>query len=138
MRRIWIMCGAVLALLSGCGSGSPEASVARKLADQFYQAQLQGNIDRALTYYSPSRTPEEWRALLDNTHRQLGELKAYHFKRQEVNTAMSGRFYVFEYNTEYANAKAVSETLTLFNKVNDKETKIVSHVITAEGFRPIM
>lgn len=126
------------AVLAGCTIGSPGSDVAQKAADNFYQAQQQGDLETALGFYSDKRTPEEWRAYLEHIQNELGTVKDYSLKHTEVNTVLSGRFYIFDYQVNYSSGKGARETLTLFDSVEaDDKPLIVSHMILADGFKPL-
>ncbi len=125
-------------LLSACSIGSPDASTVQKVADQFFLAQQQQDFDTAVKFYSDNRSPEAWRSHLENISGSLGNIESYQFKRMEVNTVLSGRLYIFEYEVSYSSGKNAKETLTLFDTVeSDDVTGIVSHVISADGFKPL-
>lgn len=122
-------------VLSGCSVGSPEVGVAQKVADSFYQAQQQQELEKALSLYSDARVPEEWRTHLENLNRSLGTVQSYSLKNVEVNTVLSGRLYLFDYQVNYSSGKGAAETLTLFDSVEpDDEPRIASHTVAAEGF----
>ncbi len=129
---------ALVALTLGCAKSDPPPDVARKLADEFYQALLAGDIDKALTYCSPKRSPEEWRAHFEYTREKLGDVVEVTYKREEVNTTLRGRFFIFDYLVKYSGGTTASETLTLFHKVDEDGTFVVSHHINAEGFRSML
>ena len=110
MRRlapwlVWVL------LLSACSVGSPDAETVRKIVDQFYQAQQQQDMDAALKFFSDDRSPETWRLHLQNISKSLGKVERYEFKRVEVNTVFSGRFYIFEYQVAYSSGTDAKETI---------------------------
>lgn len=129
----------LLALLIGaCSMGSPDINVAQKVVEGFYQAQQQQDLEKALTFYSSKRTPEEWRAHLQHLRDALGSVQSYSLKHTEVNTVLSGRFYIFEYQVNYSSGKGAKETLTLFDSVEVDDTPLIaSHAIMADGFSPL-
>jgi hypothetical protein len=125
-------------LVTACSIGSPETEVAQKAVDGFYQAQQQQDLEKALTFYSNKRTPEEWRSHLQHLRDALGSVQGYSLKHTEVNTVLSGRFYIFEYQVNYSSGKGAKETLTLFDSVEADDTPLIaSHAIMAEGFNPL-
>lgn len=135
--RIGLM--SLLALLvTACSIGSPGTDVAQKAVDGFYQAQQQQDMESALKYFSDKRAPEEWRSHLEHLRDSLGNVQNSSLKHTEVNTVLSGRFYIFEYQVNYSSGKGAKETLTLFDSVDEKDTPLIaSHVIMAEGFKPL-
>ena len=138
-REIRVGLMSLLALLvTACSVGSPGVNVAQKAADGFYQAQQQKDLEKALTFYSDKRTPEEWRSHLENVRDSLGNVQSYALKHTEVNTVLIGRFYIFEYQVNYSSGKGARETLTLFDSVDENDTPLIaSHIISAEGFKPL-
>lgn len=128
--------GILLALLvSGCSVGSPGVEVAQTAVDGFYQAQQQQDMAKALGFFSDKRTPEEWRSHLEHLHDALGMVQSYTQKGVEVNTVLSGRFYIFDYQVNYSSGKGAKETLTLFDSVDEGDAPLIaSHTIMAEGF----
>lgn len=130
----------LLLSLSACTIGSPGADVVKQRVEQFYQAQQQQDLEVALGFYSPSEklSIEAWRSHLEHVSESLGKVETHEFKRMEVNTVLSGRFYIFEYQVSYDSGKSAKETLTLFVTVEtDDVPGIVAHVIMAEGYRPL-
>ncbi len=121
----------------GCAKSDPPPNVAKAKADAFYEALQQQKWDEALSYCSPKRTQEEWRGILEHARNRLGTVTAVQFKRQEVNTTLRGRFFIFEYQVEYSGGVQAAETLTLFHKVDEEGTYIVSYKIAADGYSSI-
>lgn len=135
LRNSWLV---LVLALSACSVGSPDADVVQKVVDQFYQTQQQQDIDSAVKFYSDKRSPDAWRSHLENIADSLGKVETYQFKLVEVNTVLSGRFYIFEYEVLYSSGKNAKEILTLYNTVeSDDVTTIVAHVISADGYRPL-
>lgn len=135
LRNSWLV---LVLALSACSMGSPDADVVQKMVDQFYQTQQQQDIDSAVKYYSDKRSPDAWRSHLENIADSLGKVETYQFKRMEVNTVLSGRFYIFEYEVSYSSGKNAKETLSLYDTVeSDDVTSIVAHVINADGYQPL-
>ena len=135
---VGVMSLLLVLLVSGCSMGSPDINVAQKAVDGYYQAQQQQDLDKALTFYSDKRSPEEWRAHLEHLRDSLGTVQGYSLKHTEVNTVLSGRFYIFEYQVNYSSGKGAKETLTLFDSVEAEDTPLIaSHAIMAEGFNPL-
>ncbi len=135
------LCG-VLALctvlLAGCTIGSPEESVAHQTVESFYQAIQQQDIDKALAYCSGNRSPEQWRSHFEHVQKSLGKVVSYTLDATEVNTVLSGRYYILEYLVTYDSGEVVEEIITLFDTVEtDDMPLIVSHVISADGYRPL-
>ena len=133
---------AVLALLwlplMGCSIGSPEGEEIAVLVEEFYQAQQAGDIEKLLPFYAGGRAPEQWRMQLEHVQKQLGKVATYQLKKHEINTVLSGRYYIFEYQVTYDSGAQAKEIVTLFDTVeaNDK-TSVVAHNISAEGFRSL-
>ncbi len=124
--------------VSACAIGSPGVEVVQKMADGFYQAQQQQDMEKALSFYSDKRVVQEWRAHLEHLAATLGTVQSYSLKNTEVNTVLSGRFYIFDYQVNYSSGKGAAETLTLFDSIEEDDApKIVSHAIAAEGFSPL-
>lgn len=124
--------------LAGCSIGSPPGDVAQQSADGFFQAQQQQDMEKALSFYSDKRLPEEWRAHLERVRDTLGTVQSYTLKNSEVNTVLSGRFYIFDYQVSYSSGKGAKETLTLFDSVEAEDKPLIaSHTISADGFTPL-
>lgn len=125
-------------LLSACTVGSPGADAGRQVAERYYQAMQKQDMGAALGFFSDNRAPEAWRSHLENIADSLGDVERFEYRRKEVNTVFSGRYYIFEYQVNYDSGRNAKETLTLFDSVeSDDQPRIVSHVITAEGFEPL-
>ncbi len=126
-------------LLSACTVGSPGAEAGRQVAERYYQAMQKQDLDAALGFFSDNRTPEAWRSHLENIAASLGSVERFEYKREEINTVFSGRYYIFEYQVNYDSGRNAKETLTLFDSVeSDDKPRIASHVIAAEGFEPLL
>jgi len=122
-------------LVSGCSMGSPNASVVQVIADKFYKAQQQQNLDEALGYFSDKRSAEDWRTHLTHIADNLGKVESFEYKGVETNTMLSGRLYIFDYQVAYSSGKQAKETLTLFDTLEEDDTAaIVSHMVMAEGY----
>ena len=136
-KRLWVVL-AVCVAMAGCSIGSPDEGVARTTADAVYQAIQQGNIEGALPNFATTRAPEQWQAHLEHVEKQLGKVESFTFKLVEVNTVLSGRYYIIEYLVGYSSGKTAHETLTLFDSVETGDMPlIVSHVISADGYKPL-
>ncbi len=135
LRRLAVVVMTVMAL--GCAKSDPPPNVAKAKADAFYQALQQENFDEALNYCSPKRTEAEWLGILEHAREKLGTVTTVEFKRQEVNTTLRGRFFIFEYQVKYSGGTQAAETLTLFHKVDEEGTYIVSYKISADGYSSI-
>lgn len=129
---------AVLFLLTACSMGSPTGDVVAKEVEGFYKARQQQDVDLALGYYSNKRPLEDWRHHLEHTVSKLGNVESYEQKGMEVNTVLSGRFYIFDYQVKYSSGTDAKETLTFFDTVKeDDKFGIVAHVISADGYRQL-
>ncbi len=128
----------LMLLLSACSIGSPTGEVVEKEVEEFYKVRQQQNVDLALGYYSNKRSAEEWRAHYEHIVSNLGHVESYRKIRMEVNTVLSGRFYIFDYQVKYISGAEAKETLTFLDTVEeDDKFGIVAHVIAAEGYRPL-
>lgn len=125
---------AVVLMTLGCAKSDPPPNVAREIADKFYLALQQQDIEKALTYCSPKVAAEQWRLHLEQIQKELGDVVKVKFKRQEVNTTLRGRFFIFDYQIDYSGGKSASEILTLFHKVDEDGTYVVSYTISAENY----
>lgn len=137
IKRYWFL---LILGLSACSIGSPDAEVAKQRVEQYFQAQQQQNLEAALGFYSSSekRSIDNWRSHLEHVSKSLGKVEHHEFKRMEVNTVLSGRFYIFEYQVSYDSGKSAKETLTMYDTVeSDDVPGIVAHVILAEGYKPL-
>ncbi len=130
--------GVTALLLSACTIGSPDESVAAKTTQSFYKALQAGDFESALKACSDKRSPEQWRLHLDHVKENLGTVKTFKPLVTEVNTVLSGRYYILEFFVVYDSGKEAKETITLFDSVDtDDMPLIVSHVISADGYRPL-
>jgi hypothetical protein len=137
MKKLVALLSVAWIFLTGCSIGSPEGDEVAKLADQLYHDQQAGDIDKLLSYYAGGRSPEQWRLELEHVQEKLGKVKSYQLKHSEVNTVLSGRYYIFEYQVTYDSGKQAKETVTFFDTVEaDDRPAVVAHAISAEGFRP--
>lgn len=129
------LAGVFMALLVACGSGNPDTNVAQQVVEDFYQAHLSKDDNKVLGLYSSKRSLDERKSYVEQLHKTLGQLKSYRIKRNEVNTVLRGRYYIFDIQAEYDQVGLVQETLTIFNEVGSKETAIVAHNISGEKVR---
>lgn len=128
---------AIVALSSACSIKSPPLDAAQTVAEQFFAARMAGDTATALSHYSTKRPAETWQAHLDHIESSLGTLLSSELKGTEVNTVLSGRYYIFDYTTRYSGGANARETLTIFNKVDEEQTTIVAHDVSADGFQPL-
>lgn len=125
---------ATCSVMFACNSGEPPPADAKIIAENFYQALVQKDLDTAQSFLSPKRLPEEWRSKLEHAQRELGDVVSYSFRREEINTVLRGRFFIFEYQVKYSGGETAAETMTLLHKVDEEGLFIVSRVISANGF----
>lgn len=141
-RSCLLMAVLVVGLTSACGlPGNPDA--AGSFAGEYFEAIRVGDLDKAMTFYSPdfykysdqSPSQDDWRKLLLKAHDELGELREYRLTEMEVNVYAgtgkpSGTYYTLVYVATYAN-HSVIEALTLFTPFggNDQSPKIIGHTI---------
>ena len=130
--RVLMVVAMVMTL--GCAKSDPPANIAKEIADKFYLALQQNDMEKALTYCSPKVSADQWRLHLDQVRKDLGDVVKVKFKRQEVNTTLRGRFFIFDYQVDYSGGKSASEILTLFHKVDEDGTYVVSYTISAENY----
>ncbi len=134
--RLWFVLAVIF--LSACTIGSPDESVAYKQVEAFYGAVQNNDVPGALKYCSDKRTPEQWQLHLEHVKKSLGDVTKYEMINTEVNTVLSGRFYILEFLVTYSKGEVSKETITLFDTVEtDDMPMIVSHVISANGYRPL-
>ncbi len=127
-----------LLLLVGCSIGSPAGDVVEKEVDNFFKARQQQDVDAVLAYYSTKRSPEEWRSGYEDVLSNLGHVESYRKIRVEVNTVLSGRFYIFDYQVKYKSGIEAKETLTLFDTIEkDDAFSIVAHVVIADSYQKV-
>ncbi len=124
----------LLFALSACDVGSPDQSVTDEIVAAYYQAMIAGDIDQAQTYFSTQRLPEEWSSHLQDLKQQMGGIKSFKIKNTEINTMLRGRLYTYDVSVQYDKGPA-AEVVSLFNAVDSDETSIVSHTISADGYR---
>ncbi len=139
MRKIVVLCSLLwVSLVGGCSIGSPSGEEIAVLVDEFYTARQAGDIETVLSYYDGGRSPDQWRAYLEHLHEGLGKVKSYQLKNHEINTVLSGRYYIFDYQVTYDSGKQAKETITFFDTVEaDDKTSVAAHSILAEGFRTL-
>jgi len=137
-KQLSVLLSVCMILLAGCTIGSPEESVAHKTVEEFYQAINQQDVDKALAYFSSDRSPEQWRSHLEHVQKSLGEIEKFTLRTTEVNTVLSGRYYILEYVVTYDSGKVANEVVVLFDTVEtDDMPLIVSRVISADGYQPL-
>ena len=123
-------------MLAACSIGSPTGEVVEKEVEGFYKARQEQNVDLVLGYYSNKRSAEEWQTHVEHVASSLGQVESFRKIRMEVNTVLSGRFYIFDYQVKYTSGKDALETVTFFDTVKeDDKFGIVAHVISADGYR---
>ncbi len=128
----------LMLFLAACSIGSPTGEVVEKEAEEFYKARQQQNVDLALGYYSNKRSSEDWRSHYEHIVSNLGHVESFRKIRMEVNTVLSGRFYIFDYQVKYNSGAEAKETLTFLDTVEEGDKfGIVAHVISADDYRPL-
>jgi len=130
---------AFILMLAACSIGSPTGEVVEKEVEGFYKARQEQNVDLVLGYFSNTRSAEEWRSHVEHVTSSLGQVESFRKIRLEVNTVLSGRFYIFDYQVKYTSGKDALETITFFDTVKeDDKFGIVSHVISVDGYRQLL
>jgi len=128
----------IMLLMAACTIGSPTGEVVEKEVEGFFKARQQQSTDLALGFYSNKRSAEEWRSHYEHVESNLGHVESFRKIRMEVNTVLSGRFYIFDYQVKYKSGAEAKETLTFLDTVEeDDKFGIVAHVITADGYRQL-
>ena len=136
VRSVFIV--TLMLFLAACSIGSPGGEIVEKEVEKFFQARQQHNEDLALGFYSNKRQPEEWRNHYEDLVSKLGYVESYRKIRMEVNTVLSGRFYIFDYQVKYTSGAEARETVTLLDKVEEGDRfGIVAHVIISDGYQKI-
>ena len=136
VRAVFI--ATLVLLLAACTIGSPTGEVVEKEVEEFFKARQQQNAELALGFYSNKRQPEEWRSHYEHLVSNLGQVETYKKIRMEVNTVLSGRFYIFDYQVKYTSGTDAKETITFLDTVEEGDKfGIVAHVVTAEGYRQL-
>ena len=105
--------------LAGCSNPGNSMTVARQVADNFFQAVKSKDFEKAASYFqdSPSDPRGRWLAELREYNGKLGDLEAYKLVDKEVDTVYSGTRYIFVFQTRYTKS-AAQETLILFDGVS--------------------
>ncbi len=136
VRSVFVV--TLILFLAACSIGSPTGEVVEKEVEKFFKARQQQDIEAVLGYYSNKRSPEEWRDRYKDLVSKLGSVESYKKIRLEVNTVLSGRFYIFDYQVKYTTGAEARETLTFLDTVEDGDKfSIVAHVIISDDYQKI-
>lgn len=128
----------IVLVMLGCGI-KQDKSVAESLASDLFEAIKVGDIEKALTFYSPEflqHIPqEEWESILNSLDSKLGSFQSYelvtwHYKKQ-LHTSGTGTIIVLQYKVTYSKYPA-TEVLTLFRPVGGR-FQILGHQISSIG-----
>ena len=119
-------------LLSACGTKNKDA--AEREGNRFFNTIKAKEFTRALNFYGEKFYDhvdrDDWRGSLVSLNEKLGDLKSYKLERWKIDTksGIAGTYYSLEYRVAYSN-KIAKETLTLLEKENSEEIKIIRHEI---------
>ncbi len=108
---------AALALLGAC-TVQHRTEQAKAVAEAFYQALHEDDLEAAAARLAGKKPQEAWLEELRARKVQLGRLQRYQLKDIEINTVFSGTFYLLTYQTAYSRGTA-TEILTVFEPVNE-------------------
>jgi hypothetical protein len=128
---------AMLSLAAACGfaEGKKEAE---QLADQYFLKMQAGDVEGALTFYSPrfykatSRT--EWLAFLQDQRTRCGAPKSHSLTTWNVFSSIgssAGTRTTLVYDVQYTSCR-MSEKITVF-KPDDGKTQIDGHFLKPEA-----
>lgn len=132
---------AMVLLLSSCGGKVHTRQQAESMASQYMMYLQQEEYAKAVMLFSP-KVRDSAREQLQKISDKLGHLKQYRMLGKEINTVFSGKYFLFEYGTEYEKYSKVdakytrntaTDVLTLFYSLSDKTLYIVSHAVESEG-----
>ena len=143
-RDIWTIF-ALCVLVSGCGvvTGKGEAE---KVAESFLAERISNGGFGVEDYYSSifwENTEEKaWETIQRLVDRSVGDLKNYSLNSWKIQSklqtnALSGKFVVLVYETEYERGSG-HETLTMHKGKRDDRFKIVGHRINAPEIQKLI
>lgn len=128
MKPLILLC--LVVPLLACTEPAPKQAPST-IVKNFYSALQTSNLDSALGAYDEAffatRTRDEWRAYLQN----LGPLEKFELNSKQSDTRFSGRFFIYQFYTQYKKGKA-REIMTLFLPNGSDTIRIVGHKISID------
>jgi hypothetical protein len=119
---------AVVAItISSCTTKEESDSGAVALVERYLLAQKSGD-EQTLKAMFPSDAADKWQAIYQETLARRGQLNDYVIESVEPNTVFSGKYFLVTAHVIGATAET-TEMITVFYKLADKKTYIVSHKI---------
>lgn len=134
MKSLLLM--ASLTLL-GC-ENFPPSDHANLVAMNFYLAQQEGDVEKALRSFASKERADSWERHLAHLQKTLGKPISYSLTNMVTNTPYKGKYYNLTYLVEYDRGTISSEVVTLYNSGENSRLKIVDHKITADGYESIL
>lgn len=113
--------------LAACSDPPPKVA-ASEVVKNFYQALVDSKVQTALQAYDErffaNKSKQEWQNYLQ----ELGHLKKFDLNTKQADTRFSGKFYIYQFYTQYDKGKA-REVMTLFLPNGSDTIRIVGHKI---------
>ena len=133
-----LLAALLLSLLGACGEkGNPNIDsnpVVEKKAAAVFAALQAGDYDTVLALYDEgffkTQTREGWRDKLKAFMAERGPMTAWHLRRSQADTRLSGKFFLYEYETVHDGDKRLHHLMTFVWPVNEDEIKLLGHKIT--------
>ncbi len=136
-----IFFGCFLLLGLGCGEKNNTQQQADAKAEQYLNLIKEEKLQQAATLFGP-KLKENALVSLQSRSKKLGRMIAYKLISKEINTVYSGKYFIYEFTSEYEKYTAVdakyarhyaTDVLTLFYSLSNDTLSVVSHMSESDG-----
>jgi hypothetical protein len=132
-NTLWLL---IILLLAGCVQYVGYDQV-DPLVKKYFTALQNHDMDTVMAMYSEEffkagYPRDAWRKKLNRLTEELGEITGFSFRNKQADSRFSGKFFIYQYDTLH-DGKRAQHILTFVQPVDDKEIKLVGHMIKVKG-----
>ena len=141
IRIIFFPFMVVMSMLGACGNQPSIKVKADAMAEQYFELLESEKYAEAALLFTGNQQPSA-KDTIEKIKNTLGILKKVKLTNREINTVLRGKFFIYQFETEYEKYSSLkadytrhhaTEILTIFYDLSDESLAIVAHTIESGG-----
>lgn len=136
MKKLFLLLLLLPLLFSGCSYEAGNQAGADQLVNDYHQAFKADDWETLLTLYNDSffqtHSKESWQSTMAALITRFGPVREFRQMYTQKDPRYRGDYYIYGYRIVFEHGSA-TETLTVFQGIEEKKLTIAGHVITPES-----
>jgi len=106
--------------------------------NKLFKALEAQDVNTVLSFYSDTfykgMSKEHWTHRLQQFWEKMGPIESFRLRNKQADTRLSGKFYIYQYETVHKGNNKARHILTFIHHVDGSDVKLIAHKITAKDF----